>query len=183
MGGGRCLAELEGELVLRLLLRAAELDERGLRLRAQRSPRLRVATLARADRDSITFVTDKRYLADLAHTPAAAVFVSAQHAGQRGPASTIGAADPTPRLARESLFAAALLSFALSIDDYIITSFVAGTETTLPMYIWSMMRRTVTPLINAISTLALALSILVLMAAWIVGRLRRAHAVSTRSDA
>lgn len=40
----------------------------------------RVATLARADRDSITFVTDKRYLADLAHSPATAVFVSAQHA-------------------------------------------------------------------------------------------------------
>lgn len=35
--------------------------------------------------------------------------MSAQHAGQRGPASTIGAADPTPRLARESLFAVALL--------------------------------------------------------------------------
>ena len=38
----------------------------------------RVATLARADRDSVTFITDKRYLADLATTPAAAVFVPAQ---------------------------------------------------------------------------------------------------------
>jgi hypothetical protein len=35
--------------------------------------------------------------------------VSAQHAGRSGPASTIGAADPTPRIARECLFAAALL--------------------------------------------------------------------------
>lgn len=45
--------------------------------------------------------------------------MSAQHAGQRGPASTIGAADPTPRLARESLFAAALLKSGCQItaDD------------------------------------------------------------------
>lgn len=42
----------------------------------------RVATLARADRDSITFITDKKYLADLAETPAAACFVPPQFAAQ-----------------------------------------------------------------------------------------------------
>lgn len=82
-----------------------------------------------------------------------------------------------------TLISCAILSLAISFDEFVLTSFVSGTESTLPMYIWSMMRRTVTPLINAISTLALALSILVLMAAWIVARLRRAHAVSTRSEA
>ncbi len=82
-----------------------------------------------------------------------------------------------------TLISCAILSLAISFDEFVLTSFVSGTESTLPMYIWSMMRRTVTPLINAISTLALALSILVLIAAWIVGHLRRAHAVSTRSEA
>lgn len=45
--------------------------------------------------------------------------MSAQHVGQRRPASTIGAADPTPRLARESLFAAALLKSGCQVtaDD------------------------------------------------------------------
>ena len=89
----------------------------------------------------------------------------------------------TMPLIAPTLISCAILSLAISFDEFVLTSFVSGTESTLPMYIWSMMRRTVTPLINAISTLALALSILVLMAAWIVGRLRRAHAVSTRSDA
>ncbi|MFD1190559.1 UDP-3-O-(3-hydroxymyristoyl)glucosamine N-acyltransferase [Phenylobacterium conjunctum] len=58
----------------------------------------RVATLARADRDSITFVTDKRYLADLAHTPAAAVFVSAQHAASV-PEGCIALVTRTPQAA------------------------------------------------------------------------------------
>lgn len=79
-----------------------------------------------------------------------------------------------------TLFACAILAFAVSFDEFVVTSFVAGTETTLPMYIWSMMRRTVTPLINAISTLALLFSILILVAAWAVGHLKRASAVADR---
>jgi spermidine/putrescine transport system permease protein len=50
------------------------------------------------------------------------------------------------------------------------------------MYIWSMMRRTVTPLINAISTLALLFSILILLGAWLVGRLRRNAAIIDRTE-
>jgi spermidine/putrescine transport system permease protein len=57
-----------------------------------------------------------------------------------------------------TLVGAAIMCFALSFDEFIITSFVIGTQSTLPMVIWSMMRHAVTPVINAASTLALALS-------------------------
>jgi spermidine/putrescine transport system permease protein len=81
-----------------------------------------------------------------------------------------------------TLISCAILSVAISFDEFVLTSFVSGTETTLPMYIWSMMRRTVTPLINAISTLALAFSIAVLIGAWLIGRLRRANAITERAE-
>jgi spermidine/putrescine transport system permease protein len=80
-----------------------------------------------------------------------------------------------------TLISCSILALAISFDEFVLTSFVSGTETTLPMYIWSMMRRTVTPLINAISTLALLFSILILVGAWLVGRLRRNSAVTDRT--
>lgn len=50
--------------------------------------------------------------------------------------------------------AAALLAFTVSIDDYVITSLVAGVDSeTLPMVIYSMARRGVSPVVNAISTI------------------------------
>ena len=64
------------------------------------------------------------------------------------------------------VMAAALLVFALSIDDYVITSFVAGVgTTTLPVQIYSMVRRGITPEINAVSTLLLVATSLLLFAA------------------
>ena len=48
----------------------------------------------------------------------------------------------------------ALLVFALSIDDYVVTSFVAGVgATTLPLQIYSMVKSGVSPEINAVSTM------------------------------
>jgi len=65
------------------------------------------------------------------------------------------------------VLAAALLVFALSIDDYVITSFVAGVgSTTLPVQIYSMVRSGITPEINAVSTLILVATSLLLMAAY-----------------
>jgi spermidine/putrescine transport system permease protein len=81
-----------------------------------------------------------------------------------------------------TLISCTILAFALSFDEFIVTSFVAGTETTLPMFIWSMMRRTVTPLINAISSLALLFSILALLTAWIVEHYRRSSALTDRAQ-
>jgi spermidine/putrescine transport system permease protein len=54
------------------------------------------------------------------------------------------------------LYAAALLAFTLSIDDFVITFFVAGEGTqTLPLYIYSMIKFGSTPVINALSSMIL----------------------------
>ena len=58
------------------------------------------------------------------------------------------------------ILAGAMLAFIVSIDDYIITSFVAGPGyTTLPIYIFSTVRTAVTPEINAVSSLLMLVSI------------------------
>jgi spermidine/putrescine transport system permease protein len=65
---------------------------------------------------------------------------------------------------RTALLSAALLSFVLSIDETLITFFVIGRQNTLPILIWSMLRRGFTPVINAIVTILFVISlILVLM--------------------
>jgi spermidine/putrescine transport system permease protein len=62
------------------------------------------------------------------------------------------------------IISGALLAFTISIDDYIITSFVAGVgSTTLPLQIYSMVKTKVTPEINAISTLLLIPTILLIV--------------------
>jgi spermidine/putrescine transport system permease protein len=55
-----------------------------------------------------------------------------------------------------AILAGFLLSFTFSFDDFIIAFFVAGSETTLPIYVFSSIRRGVTPEINAIGTMVLA---------------------------
>lgn len=66
--------------------------------------------------------------------------------------------------------ASALLVFTLSIDDYVVTSFVAGAgATTLPLHVYSMLRVGVTPEVNAVSTLLLAGTIgLIVAAQWLL---------------
>jgi spermidine/putrescine transport system permease protein len=56
--------------------------------------------------------------------------------------------------------AGALLAFTLSLDDFVITFFTAGPEaSTLPLQIYSMIRIAVTPEVNAVSTLLMALTL------------------------
>lgn len=56
----------------------------------------------------------------------------------------------------------ALLAFIISMDDLVITYFIAGTgSTTLPMFIFSMVRRGVKPEINAIATLIILASLII----------------------
>ena len=63
-------------------------------------------------------------------------------------------------IAAPAILSAALLVFTTSFDDYLITSFVAGVRsTTLPLEIYSRLKRGVTPEINAISTVILAATI------------------------
>jgi len=53
-----------------------------------------------------------------------------------------------------AIAAAAMLAFTVSIDDYVITSLVAGVDSqTLPMVIYGMARRGVNPMLNAVSTI------------------------------
>jgi spermidine/putrescine transport system permease protein len=69
------------------------------------------------------------------------------------------------------LLSAALLAFTTSLDDYIITSMVAGVDSeTLPMQIYAMARRGVNPAVNAISALVVVLLGVIIL---ISERLRR----------
>ena len=59
-----------------------------------------------------------------------------------------------------AIAASAMLAFTLSLDDVIVSFFVAGpSSTTLPLQIFSMVKQGVTPEINALSTLMLALTL------------------------
>ncbi len=60
--------------------------------------------------------------------------------------------------------AGALMAFTLSIDDFVISFFVAGPEsTTLPLYIYAMVKRGISPEINALSTLMMLSTILLVV--------------------
>ena len=62
--------------------------------------------------------------------------------------------------------AGALMAFTLSSDDFVITFFTAGAGTvTLPLQIYSMIKIAVTPEVNAVSTLLMLLTLLLIVAA------------------
>jgi len=64
----------------------------------------------------------------------------------------------------------ALLAFTLSLDDFIITFFTTGPgATTLPIYVYGLLRRIITPEVNALSTVWI---LLVLVAVFITQRLQ-----------
>jgi len=58
-----------------------------------------------------------------------------------------------------AILAGFLLAFTFSFDDFIVAFFVAGPNTTLPIYVFSSIRRGVTPEINAIATVTLVVSL------------------------
>lgn len=60
---------------------------------------------------------------------------------------------------KTALLGAALLAFTLSFDEIIVTIFLTGRDNTLPMQIWAMLRRGMTPEINAVGTIILLVSI------------------------
>ncbi len=62
--------------------------------------------------------------------------------------------------------AGALMAFTLSIDDFVITFFTAGAgTTTLPLEIYSMIKIAVTPEVNAVSTLLMLLTLVLIVIA------------------
>jgi spermidine/putrescine transport system permease protein len=81
--------------------------------------------------------------------------------------------------------AGAMLAFALSFDDLVVTSFNTGVgSTTLPINIYSAIRFGVTPQINAISTIIVAVVSIALLVGWRFGAFRDAtRAAVAEADA
>lgn len=73
-----------------------------------------------------------------------------------------------------AILAGFLLSFTFSFEDFIIAFFVAGPNNTLPIYIFSSIRRGITPEINAIGTVVLVVSLSLLITAQFLLRSRTA---------
>lgn len=69
-----------------------------------------------------------------------------------------------------AILTAALISFTLSFDEVVVTFFTTGTDNTLPMVIWSMLRVGITPEINAIATLTVVVSCMMAGVAEIIVR-------------
>ena len=69
------------------------------------------------------------------------------------------------------IIAGAILAFVISLDDFIISLMIsdAGT-TTLPVYIFSMIRRGVTPEVNAVSTILFGVSLVLVSIYWLASK-------------
>ena len=73
-----------------------------------------------------------------------------------------------------AIAAGAMLTFALSFDDLVVTVFNAGPgSSTLPLYLYSRIKFGVTPEINAISTIIVAVTAVAILIAWRFGQTRR----------
>lgn len=73
------------------------------------------------------------------------------------------------------ILSGAMLAFIVSLDDFVITFFVAGPgATTLPVYIFGMVRMGITPEVNALASLLLLASIACVALSWWIGRMGRA---------
>jgi spermidine/putrescine transport system permease protein len=64
-----------------------------------------------------------------------------------------------------AIFGGALLSFALSIDNFVVSLFLTGGDSTLPLFIWSMMREGFSPSVNAVATILLVGTLAIAIAA------------------
>jgi spermidine/putrescine transport system permease protein len=60
-----------------------------------------------------------------------------------------------------AVFSGVLLAFALSIDDFVVTSFTAGTTQTFPLWIWGVTRVGIPPQVNVMGTLIFAIGVLI----------------------
>jgi spermidine/putrescine transport system permease protein len=87
-----------------------------------------------------------------------------------GPAQTF--LRVTLPIAAPGIAAGALLSFALSFDDFIITNFNAGSTVTFPMFVWGSAQRGTPVQINVIGTAMFLVAVLLVLAAMLVGNRR-----------
>ncbi|MDX6513304.1 MAG: spermidine/putrescine transport system permease protein, partial [Gaiellaceae bacterium] len=81
-----------------------------------------------------------------------------------------------------AVFAGALFAFTLSLDEFIITLFLIGPQNTLPIYIYTQVKFGITPEVNALASLLLAASLVLILLAFVLPpALRRVrHAVTAR---
>jgi len=64
---------------------------------------------------------------------------------------------------RSAIIGSALLSFTLSFDEIPVTFFLTGRDNTLPMYIYSTLRKGITPQINAVGTIIIVVSLILIV--------------------
>ncbi len=65
-----------------------------------------------------------------------------------------------------AIFAGALFAFTLSLDEFIITLFLIGAHNTLPIYIYTQVKFGITPEVNALASLLLAASLILIAIAF-----------------
>jgi spermidine/putrescine transport system permease protein len=76
------------------------------------------------------------------------------------------------------IIAAFLLSLALSIDDYIITSFVAGSESTFPREVFDSAKVEIPPQVHVLATMIMVVSVAVIVTATLLGNRRNREATA-----
>ncbi|MGW8762091.1 ABC transporter permease [Streptomyces sp. NPDC055815] len=76
-------------------------------------------------------------------------------------------------IAAPGIAAGALLAFALSFDDFIITNFNAGSTVTFPMFVWGSAQRGTPVQINVIGTAMFVLAVLMVAAGQIITNRRK----------
>jgi ABC-type spermidine/putrescine transport system permease subunit II len=125
------------------------------------------------------------YVAITVRARAASLDPALEEAARDLGASALGAfRHVTLPLLAPAIAAGAMLAFALSVDDLIITSFQAGVgSTTLPIAIYSAIKFGVSPQINAISSIVIAVVGLALLVSWRVGAFRGPSARAVEADA
>jgi spermidine/putrescine transport system permease protein len=75
-------------------------------------------------------------------------------------------------LVAPGIVAAALLSFSLSFDDFIITNFNSGTTVTFPMYVWGAAQRGIPPQVNVIGTAMFGIAVIAVVGGEAINRRR-----------
>ena len=75
------------------------------------------------------------------------------------------------------ILGAALLSFSLSFDDFIITNLNAGNTTTFPMYVWGVAQRGIPMQVNVVGSVMFVISVLIVVGGELNSR-RRAKALA-----
>ncbi|WP_254921800.1 ABC transporter permease [Halorubrum ezzemoulense] len=71
---------------------------------------------------------------------------------------------------KPGIFAGALLAFAMSFDDYVVTFFIIGQENTLPIFFFGMVRQGISPGVNVVAALIIVVTMaLVAVAQWFQG--------------